>query len=67
MAEIPFLERLRERGLDRFPEADRADLERVVHSIDEAAARLRLAFSFAEEPSNVFRLAPAAPNGEKKA
>lgn len=66
MTEIPFLERLREHGLDRFPEADRADLERLVRSIDEAAARLRLAFPFSEEPSNVFRLAPAVPSEGKQ-
>jgi hypothetical protein len=59
MAEILFAERLRERNLDRFPQADRAALERLVRAGDEAAARIRGEFSYLEEPSNVFRLAPA--------
>ena len=57
---IPFAERLRALGLDRFPEQDRADLERAVRANDEAAARISGACSYAEEPSNVFRLSPAA-------
>lgn len=56
---ISFAERLSALGLDRFPAQDRADLERVVRSIDEAAARIRAACSYEEEPSNVFRLSPA--------
>ena len=60
MAEISFVDRLHAVGLDRFPEADRAALEQTVQSMDAAAARVRLDFAFADEPSNVFRLAPAA-------
>ncbi len=56
---IPFADRLRALGLERFPEQDRADLERVVIANDEAAARIRGACFYAEEPSNVFRLSPA--------
>jgi hypothetical protein len=63
MAQIPFADRLSALGLDRFPEQDRADLERVVRSIDEAASRIRFACTYAEEPSNVFRLSPAAEAG----
>ncbi len=59
MPEIPFLDRLRAAGLDRFPEQDRAALEQTVQSMDAAAARIRLDYAFADEPSNVFRLAPA--------
>ncbi|WP_159995155.1 hypothetical protein [Roseomonas sp. 18066] len=59
MSVIPFAERLRARQLDRFPEADRADLERLVQAGDEAAARIRGSYSYLEEPSNVFRLVPA--------
>ncbi len=57
---IPFADRLSALGLDRFPEQDRAHLEQVVRSIEEAAARVRATCSYAEEPSNVFRLSPAA-------
>ncbi|MBS0643305.1 MAG: hypothetical protein JSS43_25865 [Proteobacteria bacterium] len=60
MPEIAFLDRLHAAGLDSFPEKDRAALEQTVQSMDAAAARIRLDFAFADEPSNVFRLAPAA-------
>jgi hypothetical protein len=63
MAEISFNDRLSALGLDRFPEQDRDGLERLVRSIDEAALRVRGAYSYLEEPSNVFRLQPTA--GEK--
>ena len=56
---LAFVDRLNAIGLHRFPEQDRADLERVVRSNDEAAARIRYACGYAEEPSNVFRLSPA--------
>lgn len=59
LADIPFADRLASLGLGRFPAQDRADLERVVRSLDEAAARTSGACSYAEEPSNVFRLATA--------
>ena len=56
---ISFADRLSALGLHRFPEQDQADLERAVRANDEAAARIRGACSYAEEPSNVFRLSPA--------
>jgi hypothetical protein len=59
MTAIPFVERLRQRNLDRFPEADRTALECLVQAGDEAAARIRGEFSYLEEPSNVFRLVAA--------
>ncbi len=59
MAVISFADRLDALGLERFPEQDRAGLERVVLANDEAAARIRNACSYAEEPSNVFRLGKA--------
>jgi hypothetical protein len=64
MAETPFMERLRALDLEHIPAADLADLERLVQHAEDAAARLRIAFSYLEEPSNVFRLSPA---GEKRA
>jgi hypothetical protein len=67
MAEISFLDRLHAAGLGTFPASDRADLERTVQSLDDAAARVRLDFAFAEEPSNVFRLAPAVAGKDKQA
>lgn len=59
LADMTFADRLAALGLERFPAQDRADLERVVRSLEEAAARTSGACSYAEEPSNVFRLAPA--------
>jgi hypothetical protein len=64
MADPAFMERLRALNLQRMPAADLADLERLVKHAEGAAARVRMAFSYLEEPSNVFRLSPA---GEVKA
>jgi hypothetical protein len=64
MADAAFMERLHAFNLQRMPAADLADLERLVRHAEGAAARVRRAFSYLEEPSNVFRLSPAA---EKKA
>jgi len=63
MTEPPFADRLAALGLHRFPEADRPGLERLVRDVEAAAARLRLPYGYEEEPSNVFRLLPAAPKG----
>ncbi|MDJ0390474.1 hypothetical protein QMO56_20375 [Roseomonas sp. E05] len=60
MTDPSFAARLRARNLQRIPEADQADLARLVQALDEAAARIRGPIGYLEEPSNVFRLAPAA-------
>jgi hypothetical protein len=64
MADKAFMERLRALNLQHMPAIDLGDLERLVQHAEGAAARVRTAFSYLEEPSNVFRLSPA---GEKKA
>jgi hypothetical protein len=58
MSEIPFADRLKAHGLT-FPEAEIPALEKFVEDLERAAAFVRsIERSYAEEPSNVFRLTP---------
>ncbi len=58
MSEITFADRLEAHGL-KFPESEIPALEKFVEDIDRAAAFVRsIERSYAEEPSNVFRLMP---------
>jgi hypothetical protein len=60
MTDIPLAARLSALNLHRIPKEDGPDLERQITANDAAAARVRaVAFSYFEEPSNVFRLSPA--------
>jgi hypothetical protein len=58
MSETAFVERMKSYGL-KFPEAEIPALEKFVADVDRAAAFVRsIERSYAEEPSNVFRLTP---------
>ena len=60
MTEIPFADRMAAAGLT-LPPAEAARLEALVKDLDSAAAAMRaVERSYAEEPSNVFRLRPAS-------
>ena len=58
MTKTEFSARLKEHGL-KIPEAEIANLQAFVEDLDRAAAFVRsVERSYAEEPSNVFRLKP---------
>ncbi|HQT76690.1 MAG TPA: hypothetical protein PLD10_06520 [Rhodopila sp.] len=59
MAETSFESRARAAGLRSFPN-DTAKLEALVKDLDRAAASLRGPRHYAQEPTTVFRLQPAA-------
>ncbi|MGI4941537.1 MAG: hypothetical protein ACRYHQ_13415 [Janthinobacterium lividum] len=64
MSADSFDDRLKASGLT-FPEAEVANLRAFVEDLDRAAAFVRsVERSYAEEPSNVFRLTPAMPGGK---
>jgi hypothetical protein len=63
MSEPSFADRLKAHGL-KIPEAEIPNLEKFVEDLDRAAAFVRsVERSYAEEPSNVFRLTPASAAG----
>jgi len=58
MSDIPFADRVKAHGL-KIPEAEMPAFEKFVEDLERAAAWVRsVERSYAEEPSNVFRLTP---------